>query len=34
MHNPESVLENETDKLLWDFDIQTITKSRPDDQIL
>ena len=23
MHNPESVLENDTYKLLWDFDIQT-----------
>ena len=23
MHNPESVLENETHKLLWDFKIQT-----------
>ena len=23
MHNPESVLENEMHKLLWDFDIQT-----------
>ena len=23
MHNPESVLENETSKILWDFDIQT-----------
>ena len=23
MHNPESVLENETHKLLWDFELQT-----------
>ena len=23
MHNPESVLENETHKLLWDFERQT-----------
>ena len=23
MHNPESVLENETQKPLWDFDIHT-----------
>ena len=23
MHNPESVLENETHKILWDFEIQT-----------
>ena len=33
MHNPEPVLENETHKLLWDFDIQTdhlISARRPD----
>ena len=33
MHNPESVLENETHKLLLDFEIQTdhpISASRPD----
>ncbi len=33
MHNPESVPENETHKLLWDFDIQTdhlISARRPD----
>ena len=32
MHNPESVLENETSKLLWDFGIQTdhlISDRRP-----
>ena len=32
-HNPESVLENETHKLLWDFEIQTdhlILARRPD----
>ena len=23
MHNPESILENETHKVLWDFEIQT-----------
>ena len=23
MHNPEYILENETQKLLWDFEIQT-----------
>ena len=23
MHNPKPVLENDTHKLLWDFDIQT-----------
>ena len=30
MHNPESVLENETHKVLWDFEIQTdhITSAR------
>ena len=33
MHNPASVLENDTHKLLWDFDIQTdhlISARRPD----
>ena len=33
MHNPDSVLENETYKVLWDFEIQTdhlIPASRPD----
>ena len=33
MHNPEHVLENDTHKLLWDFDIQTdhlISARRPD----
>ena len=33
MHNPECVLENETQKCLWDFDIQTyhlISARRPD----
>ena len=33
MHNPEPVLENDTLKLLWDFDIQTdhlISARRPD----
>ena len=33
MHNPASVLENVTHKLLWDFDIQTdyiISAKRPD----
>ena len=33
MHNPASVLENNTHKLLWDFDIQTdhrISARRPD----
>ena len=33
MHNPAAVLENDTYKLLWDFDIQTdhlISARRPD----
>ena len=33
MSNPESVLENETHKVLWDFEIQTdhlISARRPD----
>ena len=33
MHNPESVLGNETHKLLWDFKIQTdhlISARKPD----
>ena len=33
MHNPPPVLENDTHKLLWDFDIQTdprISARRPD----
>ena len=33
MHNPESVLENEPHKLLWDFEIQIdhlISERRPD----
>ena len=33
MHNPAAVLENNTHKLLWDFDIQTdhlISTRRPD----
>ena len=33
MHNPASVLENDTHKLLWDFDIHTdhlISVRRPD----
>ena len=32
MHNPAPVLENDTHKLLWDFDIQTdhlISARRP-----
>ena len=33
MHKPESVLENETQQLLWDLEIQTdplISARRPD----
>ena len=33
MHNPAPVLENDTHKLLWDFDILTyhlISAKRPD----
>ena len=33
MHNPESILENETQKLLWDLEIQTdhlILARQPD----
>ena len=34
MHNPESVLEKETHKLVWDFEIQTNKKKTwTDDQI-
>ena len=32
MHKPESVLENETLKILWDFEIQKDHQIRPDDQ--
>ena len=37
MHNPASVLENDTHKLLWDFDIQAdhlISARRPDQIIM
>ena len=33
MHNPAPILENDTHKLLWDFDIHTdhlISARRPD----
>ena len=33
MHKPESVLENETQKILWDFEVETdprIPARRPD----
>ena len=32
LHNPVPVQENDTHKLLWDFDIQTDHLSRPEDQ--
>ena len=37
MHNPASVLEDDTHKLLWDFDTQTdhlISATRPDNIII
>ena len=36
MHNPASVLENDTYKLLWDFDIQTdhLISARRSDLII
>ena len=37
MHNPAAVLENDTDQLLWDFDIQTdhlISAARRPDLII
>ena len=37
MHNPAPVLENNTHKLLWDFDIHTdqlISARRPDQMII
>ena len=36
MQNPESVLENETHKLLWDFEIQTddLISDRRSDLII
>ena len=37
MHNPEYILENETHKTLWDFEIQTdhlISARRPDLEIV
>ena len=37
MHNPEPVLENETHKVLWDFEIETnhlIAARRPDLEIV
>ena len=32
MHNPESLLENETHKVLWDFETQTDHLITPDHQ--
>ena len=37
IHNPESVLENETHKIVWDFKLRTdhlITDRRPDQVIV
>ena len=37
MHNPEFVLENETHKILWDFEVQTdhkISARQPDRVIV
>ena len=36
MHNPASVMENDTDKLLWGFDIQTdcLISARRQDLII
>ena len=36
MHNPESVLENETHKLVWDFEIQTdhLISARRSEQVI
>ena len=33
MNNPESVMENEAHKVLWDFEIQTdhLMSARPSD---
>ena len=34
VHNPESVLENETDKLLWNYEIQTdLQTTRPNNNL-
>ena len=32
MHKPEFVLENETHKFHWDFEIQTCCLIQPEDQ--
>ena len=34
MRKPESVPDNETHLVFWDFEIQTITYSRPDQMII
>ena len=36
MHNPKSVLENETHKILWDFETQTdhLISARLTDQVI
>ena len=32
MHKPEPVLENETNEIVWYYEIQMITQSRLEDQ--
>ena len=34
MHNPAAVLENDTHKFPWDFDVQTDHLIAPEDQTL
>ena len=36
MHNPEYVQENETHKLLWDFEkeMDRLISARPSDQVI
>ena len=36
MHNPESVLENETQKIIYDFELHTdyLTIARRPDQVI
>ena len=34
MHNPAAVLENDTHKLLWDFDIHTDHLTRRSDRLI
>ena len=32
MHKPESVLENDMHKILWDFEISIYNQSQPEEQ--